>query len=42
MSSPLTKLHDRLGLRTSPAIFFPAALVVVLFTAAMSIFPAQV
>ena len=42
MSSPLTRLHDRLGLRTSPAIFFSAALVVVLFTAAMSIFPAQV
>ena len=33
MTSPLTRLHDTLGLRTSPAIFFGSAAAVVLFTA---------
>ena len=42
MSSPLTRLHDRAGLRTSPAIFFGAAALIVLFTAAMGIFPGPV
>ncbi|WP_237208778.1 BCCT family transporter [Rothia nasimurium] len=35
----LNKLHDRLGLRTSPAIFFASALFIVLFTLLMMIFP---
>jgi len=38
----ITRLHDRLGLRTGPHIFFISALVVVVFTAAMAVFPAQV
>ncbi len=38
----LTRLHDRLGLRTGPHIFFISALTIVLFTAAMAVFPAQV
>ena len=38
----LTRLHDRLGLRTGPHIFFISALVIVLFTAAMAVFPLQV
>jgi dephospho-CoA kinase len=38
----LTRLHDRLGLRTGPHIFFVSALVIIMFTAAMSIFPLQV
>ena len=42
MTSPLTRLHDTLGLRTSPAIFFGSAAVVVLFTAAMGLFPGPV
>ena len=42
MTSPLTRLHDTLGLRTSPAIFFGSAAAVVLFTAAMGLFPGPV
>ena len=38
----LTRLHDRLGLRTSPAVFFSAAAVIILFTAAMGLFPGPV
>ncbi|MFC7402458.1 BCCT family transporter [Citricoccus sp. GCM10030269] len=38
----LTRLHNRLGLRTGPHIFFISALIIVLFTVAMAIFPAQV
>lgn len=38
----ITRLHDRLGLRTGPHIFFISALVIVLFTAAMAVFPLQV
>ncbi|MDY6054441.1 dephospho-CoA kinase [Micrococcus sp.] len=42
MSRPLTRLHDALGLRTSPAIFFGAAATILVFTAAMSLFPEPV
>lgn len=35
----LTKLHNLLGLRTSPAIFFSSAFFIVLFTALMAAFP---
>lgn len=42
MSSPLTRLHDRAGLRTSPAIFFGAAALVTVFTLAMGLFPGPV
>ena len=42
MTSFLTRLHDRLGLRTSPALFFSAAAAIILFTAAMGIFPGPV
>jgi len=38
----LTRLHDALGLRTSPAIFFSAAGLIVLFTLAMGFFPGPV
>lgn len=36
------RLHDALGLRTSPSIFFGSALLVVVFTIAMSLFPGPV
>ena len=42
MNSLLTRLHDRLGLRTSPAVFFSAAAVIILFTVAMGLFPGPV
>ncbi len=42
MTSPLTRLHDALGLRTTPAIFFGSAAVVVVFTLAMGLFPGPV
>ena len=42
MTTLLTRLHDRLGLRTSPALFFTAAAVIILFTAAMGFFPGPV
>ncbi|MDY6054440.1 dephospho-CoA kinase [Micrococcus sp.] len=42
MSSPLQRGADRLGLRTTPAIFFGSAVVVIAFTAAMSLFPGPV
>ncbi|SJN17737.1 Ectoine, glycine betaine and proline transport system membrane protein [Micrococcus lylae] len=42
MNSFLTRLHDRLGLRTSPAIFFASALVIIVFTVAMGAFPGPV
>ncbi|MDO5634578.1 MAG: dephospho-CoA kinase [Micrococcus sp.] len=42
MSSLLHRLHDRLGLRTSPVLFFSAAAAIILFTAAMGIFPEPV
>lgn len=35
----LNKLHDRLGLRTSPVIFFSSALFIIVFTLLMMIFP---
>ncbi|MGM7667242.1 dephospho-CoA kinase [Microbacterium sp. A93] len=38
----LTRLHNRLGLRTGPAIFFVSALIIVVFTLAMAIFPGPV
>lgn len=38
----LNKLHDRLGLRTGAAIFFSSALIIILFTVAMGMFPTQV
>ena len=38
----LNRLHDRLGLRTTPSIFFISAGLIVLFTAAMGLFPTQV
>lgn len=41
MNSLLTRLHDRLGLRTSPPIFFGSAAVIILFTVAMAVFPAS-
>lgn len=42
MNSLHTRVHDALGLRTSPAIFFTSAAVIVLFTAAMGLFPGPV
>ena len=42
MTSPLTRLHDALRLRTSPAIFFGSLGLIVLFTAAMGLFPGPV
>lgn len=39
MSSFTTRLHDRLGLRTSPRIFFGSAALIVVFTASMALFP---
>ncbi|QRZ60830.1 BCCT family transporter [Rothia sp. ZJ932] len=36
------KIHDRLGLRTSPAIFFLSAGFVLIFTLAMAAFPTEV
>ena len=38
----LTRLHNRLGLRTGPAIFFISALIIAVFTLAMAIFPGPV
>ncbi|GEC98617.1 hypothetical protein KVA01_07720 [Kocuria varians] len=38
----LHRLHDCLGLRTTPSIFFVSAALVVVFTAAMSLFPGPV
>ena len=38
----LSRLHDRLGLRTGPVIFFTSALIVILFTLAMGFFPGPV
>lgn len=38
----LYKIHDKLGLRTSPSIFFISAGFVILFTVAMAIFPTPV
>ncbi|HEY4615855.1 MAG TPA: dephospho-CoA kinase, partial [Citricoccus sp.] len=35
----LTRLHNRLGLRTGPAIFFVSAAIIVVFTVAMVLFP---
>ncbi|WP_237242510.1 BCCT family transporter [Rothia nasimurium] len=35
----LNKLHDRLGLRTNPVIFFSSALFIIVFTMLMMIFP---
>lgn len=35
----LNKLHDRLGLRTNPVIFFSSALFIIIFTLLMMIFP---
>lgn len=35
----LNKLHDRLGLRTSPVIFFSSALFIIIFTLLMTVFP---
>ena len=42
MNSFLTRLHDRLGLRTSPGIFFPAAVAIIVFTVGMGFFPGPV
>ncbi|MGO4956826.1 dephospho-CoA kinase [Luteococcus sp. Sow4_B9] len=42
MSKVAHRLHSALGLRTSPSIFFGSALLVVLFTVTMSVFPATV
>lgn len=38
----LTRLHNRLGLRTGPAIFFISALIIIVFTVAMALFPGPV
>ena len=38
----LHRLHDRLGLRTTPSIFFVSAALIVVFTAAMGLFPGPV
>lgn len=35
----LNKLHDRLGLRTNPVIFFSSALFIIVFTLLMMAFP---
>ena len=37
----LTKIHDRLGLRTSPSIFFLSAAFIAIFTAFFIVFPSQ-
>ncbi|TBW22269.1 dephospho-CoA kinase [Arcanobacterium bovis] len=42
MKETAKRLHDLLGLRTSPGIFFGSAFVVILFTALMAIFPGPV
>ncbi|MBZ4496561.1 dephospho-CoA kinase [Dermacoccus sp. Tok2021] len=42
MNSISTRAHDRLGLRTSPIIFFGSAFLIVLFTAGMGLFPGPV
>ncbi|MEL4503602.1 dephospho-CoA kinase [Luteococcus sp. H138] len=42
MSTIARRLHTALGLRTSPSIFFGSALLVVLFTVTMSVFPTTV
>lgn len=42
MSTAAHRLHAALGLRTSPSIFFGSALLVVLFTLLMSLFPTTV
>lgn len=39
---PLDRLHDALGLRTSPRIFFPAALVAIIFVVGTILFTDQV
>ncbi|MCM3659638.1 BCCT family transporter [Georgenia satyanarayanai] len=39
---PLDRLHDALGLRTSPRIFFPAALVAIIFVVGTILFTEQV
>lgn len=39
---PLDRLHDSLGLRTSPRIFFPAAIVAVVFVVGTILFTDQV
>ncbi|WNB89634.1 dephospho-CoA kinase [Glutamicibacter protophormiae] len=38
----LHRLHDRLGLRTTPSIFFVSAALIVVFAAAMGLFPGPV
>ncbi|MGK4217927.1 dephospho-CoA kinase [Kocuria marina] len=38
----LNRLHDRLGLRTTPSIFFVSAALIVVFTLGMSLFPGPV
>ncbi|MDY6051113.1 MAG: BCCT family transporter [Rothia sp. (in: high G+C Gram-positive bacteria)] len=38
-NSVLNKLHDRLGLRTNPVIFFSSALFILVFTLLMVLFP---
>lgn len=38
----LTRLHDLLGLRTGPVTFFVSVLIIFVFSAAMSLFPAPV
>ncbi|WHF23293.1 hypothetical protein QJS66_02625 [Kocuria rhizophila] len=40
--SALNRLHDRLGLRTTPSIFFASAALVRRFTVAMGLFPEPV
>ncbi|MDO5634579.1 MAG: dephospho-CoA kinase [Micrococcus sp.] len=42
MTALISRVHDRLGLRTSPAIFFSAAAAIIAFTAAMGLFPGPV
>ncbi|MBD8062924.1 BCCT family transporter [Oceanitalea stevensii] len=39
---PLDRMHDALGLRTSPRIFFPAALVAIIFVVGTILFTDQV
>ncbi|WP_454085996.1 BCCT family transporter [Georgenia sp. Marseille-Q6866] len=39
---PLDRMHDALGLRTSPRIFFPAALVAIIFVVGTILFTEQV
>ena len=42
MNSLLSRLHDRLGLRTSPEVFFSAAAAIIVFTVGMGFFPGPV